>query len=141
MGRAASVTEDAGLDFGPATYRQTDAYPEGTVISQDPGPGTPLPVGSTVTPTVSTVRELIAVPDVIGSPQADAVFAITTAGLRVGSTTRAPSPTVPDGVVIATEPVAGRAVAVGTSIELIVSSGPASDPAASPSPSLAPSPS
>ena len=44
--RARSVTESAGLVLGPATYRQTDAYPEGTVISQDPGPGTPVAAGS-----------------------------------------------------------------------------------------------
>lgn len=136
--RARSVTENAGLELGPAVYRQTEAYPEGTVISQTPGPGTPVPAGSSITPTVSTARELVAVPDVIGAPQSDAIFAITTAGLRVGATTRAADPTIPDGAVISTEPEAGRPVAVGTSVELIVSSGAAAD--APPTSGASPSP-
>ena len=138
VSRARSVTQDAGLVFGQPVYRQTDAYPEGTVISQTPGPGTPVAAGSTILPTVSTARDLVAVPDVVGSPQSDAIFAITTAGLRVGSTTRAPDPSIPDGSVIATEPAAGRSVAEGTSVAIIVSSGPAGSPAPGASPSATP---
>ena len=141
--RARSVVEDAGLVLGPATYRQTNAYPEGTVISQDPGPGTPVAAGSSVDPTVSTARDLVAVPDVIGSPQSDAIVALTSAGLRVGSTTRASDPSVPAGAVVRTDPVAGQRVAVGTSVALIVSSGPGgpapTDARPSDRPSVAPS--
>ena len=137
--RARATTESAGLVLGPAVYRQTNAYPEGTVISQSPGPGTPMAYGSAITPTVSTVRDLIAVPDVVGSPQADAIFALTSAGLHVGSTTRAPDPTVPDGSVISTDPAAGRSVALGTSVALVVSSGPAGGPSATPTPTPTPS--
>jgi len=132
--RARSVTEGAGLVFGLPTYRQTNAYPEGTVISQDPGPGVPVAAGSTIAPTVSTARELVTVPDVVGSPQSDAIFAITTAGLRVGSTTRAADQTVPAGAVVSASPDAGRAVAVGTSVALIVSSGPEVAPSVTASP-------
>jgi len=128
LDRAHSVAEGADLVLGPGIYLQTDAYPEGTVISQSPGPGTTVAVGTTITPTVSTARELVAVPDVVGSPQSDAIFAITTAGLRVGSTTRAPDPTIPADAVISTSPEAGRSVAAGTSVALVMSSGPA-DPA------------
>jgi len=138
-GRARTTTEDAGLVLGPAVYRQTNAYPEGTVISQTPGPGTPMAYGSAITPTVSTIRDLVAVPDVVGSPQADAIFALTSAGLHVGSTTRAPDPTVPDGSVISTDPAAGRSVALGTSVALVVSSGPAGGPSATPTPTPTPS--
>ena len=124
LDRARSVTENAGLVLGPATYQQTNAYPEGTVISQDPGPGTPVAAGSSLNPTVSTARDLVIVPDVVGSPQSDAIVAVTSAGLRVGSTTRTPDPTIPAGAVIRTDPEAGSRVAVGTSVTLIVSSGP-----------------
>jgi serine/threonine-protein kinase len=137
--RARSVTEDAGLVLGSAVYRQTDAYLEGTVISQTPGPGTPVAAGSTIAPTVSTARELIAVPDVVGSPQSDAIFTITTAGLRVGSTTRAPDASIPAGAVISTVPEAGRLVAVGTTVAIVVSSGPPlpASPSATPPPPAA----
>ena len=123
--RARAVAEGADLVLGPGVYRQTDAYPEGTVISQTPGAGTPVAVGSTISPTVSTARELVAVPDVVGTTGSDAIFAITTAGLRVGSSTRTPDPEVPPGSIISTSPEAGRLVAVGTSIALVVSAGPA----------------
>jgi hypothetical protein len=138
--RARSTVEGAGLVLGPATYHQTDAYPEGTVISQSPGPGTPVPYGSVVVPTVSTARELVAVPDVIGAPQSDAIFAITTAGLRVSSTIRAADPGVPAGAVISSDPVAGRLVAVGTGVVLTVSSGPDDTTGASPTPGATASP-
>ena len=128
LDRARSVSEAAGLVLGPATYRQTDAYPELTVISQDPGPGTPIVAGSSITPTVSTARAPVAIPDVAGSPQSDAIVAITSAGLRVGSTVRQSDGRVPAGAVIATEPAAGRLVAVGTDVAIIVSSGPAEPP-------------
>jgi len=126
--RARAVAEGADLVLGPGVYRQTDAYPEGTVISQTPGAGTPVAVGSTISPTVSTARELVTVPDVVGTTGSDAIFAITTAGLRVGSSTRTPDPEVPPGSIISTSPEAGRSVAVGTSIALVVSAGPAVSP-------------
>ena len=67
---------------------QTAALAEGTVIDQVPAPGSLALEGSVVTPTVSTRRGLVTVPDVAGATEADAIVALTGAGLRVGPTTR-----------------------------------------------------
>ena len=143
--RARTALEDVGLVLGTPTFVQTAALAEGTVIDQVPAPGSLALEGSVVTPTVSTRRGLVTVPDVAGSTEADAIVALTGAGLRVGSTTAHPAPIAPAGTVIATEPEAGREVAVDTEIRMTVSSGPAgptapptSAPTATPAPTTAP---
>src|SRR5208283_2344619 len=67
----------------------------------------------------------LAVPNVVGQTQAAASTAITTAGLVVGTVSTAASSTVPAGSVISTNPVAGTMANVGSSVNVVVSSGPA----------------
>ena len=67
---------------------------------------------------------MVEVPDVVGLPQADAEAAITDAGLAVGTVTTAASDTVPVGDVISQHPAAGSSVPDGTTVDLVVSSGP-----------------
>jgi SulP family sulfate permease len=140
--RARTATESAGLVLGEPAVVVSTALPEGTVIDQQPDPGTILPAGSVIGPTITTRRGIITVPDVIGLPQADAIVALTTAGLRVGSSTTVPDATAPRGTVLATEPTAGREVAVDTEVRLTLSEGPivapTTQPTAVPTPSVAP---
>ena len=75
------------------------------------GGGSNIGVGSTV-------------PDVIGQTQAAATAAITGAGLLVGSVTTAGSLTFPAGDVISQNPVGGTSVAAGSSVDLVISTGP-----------------
>lgn len=67
----------------------------------------------------------VVVPDVVDLPQATAVTAITSAGLVVGTITTASDPTIVAGNVISQTPVAGTTVSAGTSVDLVVSTGPA----------------
>jgi serine/threonine-protein kinase len=62
--------EDRGLIVNVDT-RNADE-PEGQVIDQDPGPGSRVKRGRTVTVTVSTGAGSVVVPDVIGQPEATA---------------------------------------------------------------------
>ncbi|GJL78480.1 MAG: hypothetical protein NPINA01_14690 [Nitrospinaceae bacterium] len=64
------------------------------------------------------------VPDVVGLTQAAAESAITGASLVVGTVTPQSSETVPAGDVISQNPVGGSSVAPGSSVNLVVSSGP-----------------
>ena len=64
---AESTIEDAGLIANVET-EESDA-PDGTVIAQDPGPGSTVEKGSEVTITVSTGAALVAVESVIGDTQ------------------------------------------------------------------------
>src|SRR5262249_24551398 len=65
------------------------------------------------------------VPDVVGLGQTAATTAIAGAGLIVGTVTTATSPTVGAGSVISETPGAGTPVAVGSTVTLVVSYGPA----------------
>jgi uncharacterized repeat protein (TIGR03803 family) len=73
----------------------------------------------------SSTPGTISVPDVAGQTQAAATTAITGADLVVGMVTMESSNTVPSGTVISQSPAGGTAVANGSAVNLIVSSGPA----------------
>ena len=101
----------------------SDTVPAGSVISTDPIAGTSVAVGSSVELTVSNGPCTIAVPDVIGDTQADAITALNGLGLT-NTVVNACSDTVPSGSVISTNPVAATLVAPGSNVELTVSDGP-----------------
>jgi len=66
----------------------------------------------------------VAVPNVVGLTQAAATAAITGAGLTVGLVTTSTSNVVLAGNVITESPVAGTAVLVGSTVNLVISTGP-----------------
>jgi hypothetical protein len=70
----------------------------------------------------------VAVPNVVGQAQTSATEPITATGLTVGTVTTTSSSTVPSGSVISESPSAGTQVAVGTAVNLLVSTGPAHQP-------------
>jgi beta-lactam-binding protein with PASTA domain len=102
--------------------RPSDAYRAGTVIWQDPPPGTVLQPNSVVQLVLSTGSSLVAVPDVIGLdiPQASKILAA--AGVRVG-TIDSTSAGQEQGVVLATRPAAGVGRPRGAAVALVVSRG------------------
>jgi hypothetical protein len=65
------------------------------------------------------------VPNVVNLTQAAATTAIANAGLVVGTVTNASSATVPSGSVISQTPIATTQVALGSAVNLVVSTGPA----------------
>jgi serine/threonine-protein kinase len=96
---------------------------EGTVFEQAPAADQPVDEGAEVTITVSSGSGQIAVPDLAGKTQDEAIRAITDLGLVPGPK-QTESDTVEQGMVIATSPPAGTSVAPGTAIEIQVSSTP-----------------
>jgi serine/threonine-protein kinase len=115
------------LGFRPRVEgeRTSDSFPQGTVIWQDPPPGTVLEPSSVVLLTISSGPSLVAVPDVIGLnvPQAGKILVAT--GLRVGSVDTLPGGQE-RGVVLATRPAAGVGRARRAAINLVISRGPES---------------
>lgn len=67
----------------------------------------------------------VSVPSVVGDTQAAATTAITGAKLTVGTVTQASSATVASGSVVSQTPAAATSAASGSSVALVVSSGPA----------------
>jgi serine/threonine-protein kinase len=107
--------------------RQNDTFSRGTVIWQDPPPGTVLPPTSVVQLVVSAGPSLVAVPDVIGFnlPQATRIF--SAAGVRVGAVDTVASGEE-RGVVLATRPAAGVGRPRGAPVALVISRGPEPGP-------------
>jgi len=102
--------------------RPSDAFPAGTVIWQDPPPGTVLQPNSVVQLVVSTGATLVAVPDVIGLDLSQASKILTAAGVRVGIVDSGPVGREP-GVILATRPAAGVGRSRGSAVALVVSRG------------------
>ena len=102
--------------------RQNDTFSRGTVIWQDPPPGTVLAPNSVVQLVVSAGPSLVAVPDVIGFnlPQATRIFAA--AGVKVGAVDSVAGGQE-RGVVLATRPAAGVGRPRGAPIALVISRG------------------
>ena len=74
----------------------------------------------------------VAVPNVVGQAQTAVSAPIAAAGLAMGTVTKTSSSTVPSGSVISQSPVAGTQVAVGSTVNLLVSSGQPEPAAANP---------
>ncbi len=73
-----------------------------------------------------------AVPNVVGLTPAAAASAVTGAGLANGTVSTGPSSEIPAGNVIASNPPAGTQVSLGSTVNLLVSTGPSQPPAPNP---------
>ena len=119
----------AGLVSGAVTRQNDNTVPAGDVISQAPIAGTMVAPGSAVDLVVSLGPGTIPVPNVVGLSEANATTVITSSGLVVGNVSRVANDTVPVGDVISQSPLAGEMVSGGSSVDLVVSLGPATIPA------------
>ena len=105
---------------------ETTEYEPGIVFEQSPLPGL-VDQGSVVTLRVAKAPTTVAVPNVVGKTINEATALLQGAGLKVQQTT-ANSDTVENGKVISSNPSAGIQVAVGTTVTITVSTGPATPP-------------
>ncbi|PHP53441.1 Stk1 family PASTA domain-containing Ser/Thr kinase [Actinomyces ruminis] len=120
---ARSALEGLGLVYAKGDDVNSDTIDAGLAVSTDPGEGTSVLLGSTVTVHFSSGSAMVDVPDVTGKSQADARTAITDAGLSVGDVTTEDSTDVASGSVIRTDPLAGTSVERGSTVSLVISSG------------------
>jgi beta-lactam-binding protein with PASTA domain len=121
---ATAAITGAGLTIGSITRQSSASVPAGHVIIQNPVAGTSVADGSAVNLVVSSGPP-IDVPDVVGLEQTAAAAAIMGAELAVGTVMTQPHATVPADHVISQSPPAGSSVANGSSVNLVVSAGPA----------------
>jgi eukaryotic-like serine/threonine-protein kinase len=119
---AEQLLESQGLT---ASQRSVDSTkPKGIVVAQDPPDGTKVAKGTSVGLAVSSGNGTVKVPAVQGTTQADAVSAITSAGL-VPVVIQVPSQQA-EGNVIAQDPAPNQQVRAGSKVRINVSGGPAS---------------
>lgn len=107
------VLADAGVTAAVMTDREPAAGPPGVVTAQKPQPGDGA--GDAV---VLTLSEPVTVPDDIAGSAADDARATLEALGAVVRVTRSVDPARPEGVVLSTDPPAGRPL--GSVIELVV---------------------
>jgi eukaryotic-like serine/threonine-protein kinase len=94
--------------------------PEGTVIGQDPGPGSRLLRGDAVTIIVSTGAGSVIVPSVEGQPRDEAVDALTGRGLDVNIVEQETDEASDDDRVLEQAPGAGTRVRQGDTVTIFV---------------------
>jgi eukaryotic-like serine/threonine-protein kinase len=99
---------------------QESDQPSGTVLRQDPPPGSTVDRGSTVTIVVAREANRVTVPGVVGEDESSASATLSAAGLGVAIADRQVSSPDSDGQVLAQHPAGGRRVTPGTSVTIVV---------------------
>ncbi len=120
---AQQAIEGVGLTVGRVEHRPDADFPENTVIESNPVAGVEIGPAIPVDLVVSDGPEIIVLPDVTEIPERDAISELTDLGLRF-TVNEEFSNSVPEGVVIRTDPVAGTEVVSGDTILIVVSLGP-----------------
>ena len=123
---AEAALEGMGLQVKVDTSRYSDAIPEGNVITTNPGAGSSVNAGETVTLYISqgTDSTLVEVPNVTGGYLADAQTMLGKFGLYA-YITEVESDTVEKGIVISQDIAPGTKVQTGSAVTITVSAGKA----------------
>ena len=119
---ATRILETAGFAV-EATQEADDEAAVGTVIDQDPASGEEATKGSTINLKVSSGKEKTAVPDVRGKAVDVAANELGQAGFKTVRQ-QEESDSVGEGKVIRTSPAPGTPLERGSTVTLVVSSGP-----------------
>jgi serine/threonine-protein kinase len=120
---AAKRLSTVGLDASLGETRLSGEAPRSTVLSQNPAAGSRVPPGMTITLDVSAGQQRATIPSLQGRNRADAEAALREAKLQLGQVTERQAEQA-RGTVLASQPVAGEVVPVGTAVDLVVSGGP-----------------
>jgi eukaryotic-like serine/threonine-protein kinase len=105
---ARSTLETLGFSVATKQQESSDKDP-GTVLAQDPAPGTRLPKGGKVTLTVAKEPAPVDVPDVTGQGRNAATQALRKAGFEVDVTEQPTDNLDEDGHVVGQDPAGGQA--------------------------------
>jgi serine/threonine-protein kinase len=125
MTKPTARTELRNLGFSVKTAHglHDNAVPRGEVIRTDPASGSRAHRGSAITLIPSLGPVLVQVPSVTGMKVADAEAALRRAGLTPGRVSSATSTTIPLGIVISTNPIAGLSWPQPRPVAIVESSG------------------
>jgi len=116
---AEAAITSANLTVGTITQEYSDTVPAGDVISQDPVGGTSVVINSAVDLVVSLGCLKVMVPSVVGMTEAEALSAITDAGLVIDITYEVTGQ--PKGYVVSQSPLADEEGCEGTIVSVVVS--------------------
>jgi serine/threonine-protein kinase len=119
---ATTQLKDAGFNV-TATPQASSSVQSGYVISTNPAVNTSQPAGTTIQLVVSSGPQTVNVPTMTGDSPLVAGQQLGAINLKVASEQNQPSKTVDIGLVTGTDPPAGTAVALNSSVVVYVSSG------------------
>ena len=128
LGASKEVAE-ARLDSAGFKYewleegRYNSQVPAGMVLVQMPAAGRTAKLGRTVKLTKSLGLREVSIPDLRGKSQKQAEITLTRAGLVQGEIVKGAHASIPRGVVIRTEPMAGNVARMGDTIKVVISAG------------------
>jgi beta-lactam-binding protein with PASTA domain len=116
---AQKLLNKLGLQLAPKTTSVIDASkPAGSIADQSPAAGNKAKKGSIVTVAVYTGTGQVKVPSIVGDTPGLADQALRASGLALGAVS--PQPLNPNGKISAQLPLAGTAVAGGTSVAVFL---------------------
>ena len=117
----------------------SDEFARNLVIRTDPGAGSDVSEGDTITVVISAGADTVAVPNLIGQTRGEASSTLNAAGLQLGSVTEEPAAQAA-GTVIRSDPGAGTDVERNSQVNLVLSTGPTPSPTPQPTPPPTPPP-
>jgi len=121
---AEKVLQKAGLSFKWAKEgRYSFEIAANNVMIQIPEAGRTVKEHRTVFLTLSKGRQEVTVPDLRGASQRQAEISLQRLELELGARIEGAHAEIPRGVVIRTEPEAGKKVRIGSKVDIIISSG------------------
>jgi beta-lactam-binding protein with PASTA domain len=121
--QAEQTLRTLNLQLSRAGERFDPALPRGYILSQDPPAGTAVRGNRRVSVMVSLGEEFSSVPALFGESQRSAEHLLKSAGLRLGSITRAPSEEVGDGLVAGSDPGPETVLPRDAPVHLLISTG------------------
>ena len=119
---AAAITR-AGLTVGTITRETSTADQKDKVLSSDPTPGAEADPKSPVALVIGGGPNTLAVPNVIGEQQDDAVARLENAGFTGSISTSQVDSLEPEGTVVTVDPAPGSQAAPDVAIRLSISTG------------------
>ena len=136
---ARTTAEKLGLNVAQSVFEQS-SEPVNTVLKQSPASGDRVDSGTTILLTLALGDQPVAVPDLRGRVESEALNLIAAAKLKIGTRTEVFDDFIPVGSVVSQDPGPGQLVVQGLAVNYGISKGPEPTPSPSPSPSPTPSP-
>jgi len=125
VGQALQILSDQEIYIKKVGEQYNENIPDGSIISQEPLPGSVVKEGKVIKVIISSGGQVILVPQLVGGSLREAKILLRQAGLVLGEETGSYSEEIKKDFVIAQDPSPEEIVTRGSMINLVVSLGPA----------------
>jgi beta-lactam-binding protein with PASTA domain len=117
---AKARVEAIGLKAREAGQVYESKRPEGAVVAQRPEAGRQVKVGRVINLMVSGGKRKVPVPNLVGRPLTQADEILLAAELQLGELRFEQNTSLPEGTIIAQEPLPSEEVGVGSEVDLLI---------------------